>query len=228
MLKIGRVLAITALPVIALGALAATQVHASASVSNHRDAPVALRKPGSRDVSKPKTGLSDERIRAGRLAVDKNSDARTRNHIRSESAVGATSGNIGTIGVTVACVGQNHQMVMYPTATEGSNWDTQYVSYRLAYTSNGQTYYTGWYQPKLVDGVQFHSSYLSGDFTTSRPQDLGTITASNVSGVGQVWVRGAFWNGSAYEYSDWVGASLYSRYINGGSLGGSAAPCVIY
>ena len=225
MLKIGRVLAVTALPVIALGALAASQVHTSGSGAPHRDNPVALRKPGSLDTKKP---AQPRMTRAGRLAVDRNSDVRTRDHIRAESAVGATAGNIGTIGVTVACVGQQHQMVMYPTATEGSLWDKQYISYRLAYTSNGQTYYTGWYQSQLVDGVQLHSSYFTGDFTTSQPQQLGTITASNVSGVGQVWVRGAFWNGSAYEYSDWVSASLYSRYINGGSLGGSEAPCVIY
>ena len=227
MFMIGRVLAITALPVVALGALTATQVHGSPAPSpaHARAATVAVHKSKSMH---PSARLRDDRISVRELRDVKGSDPRNRSQVRAGDAVGATSGNIGTIGVTVACVGQNHQMVMYPTATEGSLWDRQYISYRLAYTSNGQTYYTGWYPSQLVDGVQSHSSYFTGDFTTSQPQQLGTITASGVSGVGQVWVRGAFWNGSAYEYSDWVSASLYSRYINGGSLGGSAAPCVIY
>jgi hypothetical protein len=220
------VLAVTALPVVALGAVAATQLPASAT--HHSDSHIAIRLHGRTEATNTASTLSDERISVRGLRIDNDVHAQGRARTRDVGAIGATPGNIGTIGVSVGCVGQNHQMVMTPSATEGSAWDKQWVAYRLAYTSNGQTYYTGWYQPQLVDGVVSHSSYLTGDFTTSQLQSLGSVTASNVSGVGQVWVRGAFWNGSAYEYSDWVGADLYTRFINGGSLGGSGAPCVIY
>ena len=74
-------------------------------------------------------------------------------------------------------------------------------------------------QRLVLDGLVHHGR---------GPVPLMQATASNTYGVGGAWVRGAFWNGSGYEYTDWAGASQYSRFINGGSLGGSGAPCVMF
>jgi len=148
--------------------------------------------------------------------------------MRNDSTnMGATESSVGQISATVGCFGQSNQMVVSPTALENPAFDSQFVAFQLAYTSSGQLQYTDWYGPQQVDGIDGHDSYFTGSFTTVSPAELQQITISNEHGVGGVWIRGAFWNGSSYEMSNWFGATLYSRFINGGSLGGSTAPCVM-
>jgi len=147
------------------------------------------------------------------------------------AAAHAATSNVGTVNAYVDCYPQSHSLSVTASAVENTNWSSQYVVVRAAYTSGGYTYTSGWTSPRLVDATH-PAGYLSGpftiDMTTTSAVALPSINASGLRGWNTVWVQAGFWNGRAYEYTGWVAAYVYDMWLTapiGSTVSPSVQPC---
>jgi hypothetical protein len=147
----------------------------------------------------------------------------------------AATNSVGDIEATVYCVSDtyNHtaQIAVYPHARENSQFATQYVAYRYYYAAQGSVP-SGWSRPTLVDAVKVTTDAYGNPITLTGWTDLPPTSWSVHPGGGRIaymYVQGAFWNGTAYEYSQWIPATYYT-VVDGystGQDGNSPVPCSV-
>jgi hypothetical protein len=154
------------------------------------------------------------------------------------SAHAATS-SLGTIDTTVYCITDlvNHtsQIKVAPSADQNPRFTAgQWVAYRYGYYPRDDTRLSfvasGWSGATLVNDTHPISTVGGEPITVTKPIPLppGLLNATFASGrIAHFYVQGAFWNGTAYEYSSWSTAGTTYIAVNDYGNGQGPVPCSV-
>jgi hypothetical protein len=149
----------------------------------------------------------------------------------------AAASSVGQISMTVFCItdtSRHTAQIKVDASAIVSRSPSQAVAYRYGYYTARGIVASGWsgatwvkYIPPKYDAYGTDPVTYTEDWTS-----LPSASWSVTPGTGQITamvVQGAFWNGTAYDYSQWYWATYYTS-INGytnGQAAGNTVPCSV-
>jgi hypothetical protein len=153
----------------------------------------------------------------------------------STGSAHAATTSIGTITADVYCVSDLYQhtssIVVDPYAAQASQYSRQQVVYRYGYYTSRGFVTSGWSSWVWVDANQPIYDAYGNYMQLSGPAPLPAAQWNVAFGSGRIatmYVQGGFWDGTAWEYGNWVAArAYYSVNASGNGQGGSPVPCYV-
>jgi hypothetical protein len=148
----------------------------------------------------------------------------------------AAASSVGEISMTVFCItdtSRHTAQIEVDPFTIVSRSPSQAVAYRYGYYTARGIVASGWSgatwvkaTPPAID-PEGNTVTFTGAWTSLPPASWSVTPGSGK--ITPMVVQGAFWNGTAYEYSQWYWATYYTS-INGytnGQAAGNTVPCSV-
>jgi len=143
--------------------------------------------------------------------------------------------SVGTITADVYCVSDLYQhtssIAVDPYAAQASQYSRQQVVYRYGYYTSRGFVTSGWSSWVWVNAYQNTTDAYGNYIQVFSPTPLPAARWNVAFGGGRIpvmYVQGGFWDGTAWEYGNWVAAeTYYSVNASGDGQGGSPVPCSV-